>query len=155
MNKALLQSGAHEGPFDHEVLYWGQPHAGPVNHRGFPLELDRGLPGSRMIARAEFDLDPAGGEPFTLVLESQRRFLMRGLGYSSAEWSHGAWHDDLAIGSESWTLSGVEPLDPTAQHVHHLVRASVGDARGIGLLEQIIYGPHHQFGFTDILDGAP
>ena len=111
-------------------------------------------PGTRMVSRAEFDLIPAGGDPFTLVLEPQRRFLMRGLGYSSPEWAHGVWHDDLAIGAESWDLAAIDPLDFTAQHVHHLVRATIGQNEGLGILEQIIYGPHTQFGFSDILDGA-
>ena len=48
----------------------------------------------------------------------------------------------------------MDPLDPTAQHVHHLVKATIGDKVGVGIFEQIIYGPHHQFGFHDILDGA-
>lgn len=111
-------------------------------------------PGTRMVSRAEFDLIPAGGEPYTIVLEPQRRFLMRGIGYSSPEWSHGVWHDELAIGGESWRFDDLAPLDPTVQHVHHLVKATIGDRQGIGILEQIIYGPHTQFGFNDILDGA-
>jgi hypothetical protein len=28
------------------------------------------------------------------------------------------------------------------------------DRKGIGLFEQIIFGPHSQFGFSDLLDGA-
>jgi hypothetical protein len=31
----------------------------------------------------------------------------------------------------------------------------MGDKVGIGIFEQIIFGPHTQFGFNDILDGAP
>ncbi len=111
-------------------------------------------PGTRMVSRAEFDLIPAGGEPYTIVLEPQRRFLMRGLGYSSPEWAHGVWHDELAIGGESWRFDDIAPLDHTAQHVHHLVKATIGDRQGIGILEQIIFGPHTQFGFNDVLDGA-
>ena len=110
-------------------------------------------PGSRMVTHAEFDIASPEGD-YTIVLEPQRRFLMKGLGYSSAEWSHGVWHDELAIGSESWDLAEVEPLDPTAQHVHHLVKATIGDKVGVGIFEQIIFGPHTQFGFNDILDGA-
>ena len=62
---------------------------------------------------------------------------------------------ELAIGGESWDLDAVDPLDPTAQHVHHLVKATIGEQQGLGILEQIIFGPHTQFGFTDVLDGAP
>jgi hypothetical protein len=39
--------------------------------------------------------------------------------------------------------------------VHNVVRARVGDRTGVGIFEQIIFGPHTQFGFHDLLDGAP
>ena len=51
-------------------------------------------------------------------------------------------------------LADVDPTDFTAQHLHHVVRARVGDLVGVGLLEQIIFGPHTQFGFHDVLDMA-
>ena len=35
------------------------------------------------------------------------------------------------------------------------MRARVGDRTGIGIFEQIIFGPHTQFGFHDFLDGSP
>jgi hypothetical protein len=80
---------------------------------------------------------------------------MRGLGYTSPEWSHGVWHGELAVGREDWRVDEQSPQDPTAQHVHHLVTARLGDREGVGLFEQIIFGPHTQFGFHDLLDGAP
>jgi hypothetical protein len=34
------------------------------------------------------------------------------------------------------------------------VRAQVGGKRGVGLLEQILIGPHERYGFTGLVDGA-
>ena len=111
--------------------------------------------GSRWVERAEFDVEPEEGERYTLELVPQRRFQMKGLGYGNPDWGHGVYRGELSVGGEEWDLTAVDPTDPTMQHVHHTVRARMGDEEGIGLLEQIIFGPHPQFGFTDILDVAP
>jgi hypothetical protein len=34
------------------------------------------------------------------------------------------------------------------------VRATLGEKRGVGLLEQILFGPLSRYGFTDFLGGA-
>jgi hypothetical protein len=109
-------------------------------------------PGTRWITRAEIDTEPAVGPPQVLELEPMLRFHMRGLGYHNPEWGHGHWKGDLAVGRETWKLDEVDPADPSAQHVHHAVRARIGDQVGVGVLEQIIFGPHVQFGFHDMLD---
>jgi hypothetical protein len=111
-------------------------------------------PGTRWITRAEIDVQAATGERYVLELEPRATFLMRGIGYTSPEWSHGVWHGELAVGREDWRIDEVSAQDPTAQHVHHLVSARIDDREGIGLFEQIIFGPHTQFGFRDLLDGA-
>ena len=80
---------------------------------------------------------------------------MRGLGYSSPDWGHGVWHDDLAVGRDDWKFADIAAGDPYHQHVHNVVRARVGDRTGVGIFEQIIFGPHTQFGFHDFLDGSP
>ena len=95
------------------------------------------------------------GEP-----EPQLRFQMKALGYANVDWGHGHYRGELAVGAEEWDLSTLNPADPTVQHVHHTVRATMPDGNGgekvgVGLLEQIIYGPHTQFGFNDLLDMAP
>jgi hypothetical protein len=35
------------------------------------------------------------------------------------------------------------------------MRARVGEKRGVGVLEQILIGPHAGYGFTGLVDGAP
>jgi hypothetical protein len=40
-------------------------------------------------------------------------------------------------------------------HVQQLVRATRGAHKGIGVLEQLMIGPHAPSGFTGYRDGAP
>ena len=115
-------------------------------------------PGSRFIRHAEFDVRAADGSEYVLELDSLRRFDMVGIGYTSPEWGHGRWHGELATGSDHWRFADLDPLDPFHQHVHHIVRARIhddaGTREGVGLFEQILYGPHSQYGFSELLDGA-
>ncbi len=85
----------------------------------------RSCPGTRWIERAEFDLFPRGGEKFTLEVEG-----------------------------ESWKQADLQPGNPFHLHLHNLVRAHIGEKRGIGLLEQILIGPHQRYGFQGLADGA-
>lgn len=99
--------------------------------------------------------ETGSGATETIELETIHRFHMRGLGYSSPDWGHGVWHDDLAVGRDDWKFADIAADDPYHQHVHNVVRARVGDRTGVGIFEQIIFGPHTQFGFHDFLDGSP
>jgi hypothetical protein len=40
------------------------------------------------------------------------------------------------------------------QHIQQVVRATSGGKQGIGVLEQIAFGPHHRYGFKELLDPA-
>lgn len=111
--------------------------------------------GTRRVTTAEFDMTDAQGGLHTLRLESMGFFLMKGLGYTNPTWGHGTWTGAPRVGREDWVLAELDPTDFTSQHIHHAVRASVDGLEGVGLLEQIIFGPHTQFGFNDLLDGAP
>jgi hypothetical protein len=111
-------------------------------------------PGTRWVRHAEIDVVAEGGDRYVMELEPLRRFDMRGIGYMNPEWGHGHWKGEYAVGAEHWNFADISPMDPTHQHVHHLVRATIGDKVGVGVFEQIIFGPHTQFGFKDNLDGA-
>ena len=111
-------------------------------------------PGTRRIERAEFDVTDAAGVVHTLELRSLGFMMMKGLGYTNPAWGHGTWTGAARVGREDWVLAEADPADFTAQHLHHIVTATVDGIEGVGLLEQIIFGPHTQFGFHDLLDGA-
>ena len=119
--------------------------------------------GSRWAKSISIDVVPEGGaEPYTMELEPMLRFDMLGIGYQHPTWGHGVWHGALEIGRDDWKIDDVSPLDPSHQHVHHLVKATRTSASGtvattstgIGIFEQIIFGAHTQWGFNEILDGS-
>lgn len=113
-------------------------------------------PGTRRAASARLAMGAEGGEVTTLELEPLFDFQMLGVGYFHPEWSHGVWKGEEAVGAESWRLADLDPIAPQHLHVQSLCRARLGDGRaGMGVLEQLVIGPHAPSGFTDLFDGAP
>ncbi|HSL57004.1 MAG TPA: hypothetical protein VK866_04105 [Acidimicrobiales bacterium] len=111
-------------------------------------------PGTRRARHARVTLTPWRADPEVIELEPLLTFHMAGIGYTHPTWRHGVWQGEEAVGSDSWRLDEVDPLDPTKIHVQQLVRATSGDRVGVGVLEQLVIGPHDRAGFHDVLDGA-
>lgn len=111
--------------------------------------------GTRRSRGAEMTFVDESGEETRITLEPLTRFQMKGIGYSHAEWGHGFWKGDEAIGGESWHLDAIDPLEYTNIHVHQMVRARMGDREGVGTLETICFGRHAPSGFQSFFDGAP
>ena len=110
--------------------------------------------GTRRAARAAIELVPHGKPPVVIDLDPILTFQMRGLGYLDPEWGHGLWKGALAVGGDVWTLADLDPLDPRHLHVQQLCRARMDGREGIGVLEQLVLGPHAPSGFRSIIDGA-
>jgi hypothetical protein len=110
--------------------------------------------GTRRAASARLWLRPEQGEPRAIELEPILNFQMVGIGYGHPEWGHGVWKGELATGGERTRLADLDPLDPRHLHVQALCRARMGARRGIGVLEQLVIGPHAPSGFRSFLDGA-
>ena len=79
---------------------------------------------------------------------------MKGIGYTHPTWGHGLWKGELAIGGESWKCDDLDPLAFENQHIQQVVRARMGREQGVGVLEQISFGPHPRYGFKEFLDPA-
>jgi hypothetical protein len=108
--------------------------------------------GTRRAASGMLRLDAPGGEALTIELEPLLVFPMRGLGYLGGEWGHGTWKGDEALDGQAWDLGREDPLSHL--HVQQLVRARCGGETGLGVLEQLVIGPHEPSGFRDLLDPA-
>ena len=119
-----------------------------VTHR---VEWEKG---TRRARAAEIRLLSDAGETRVISLEPILRFQMLGLGYLHPEWSHGMWKGETALAGESWDLDALDPLDPRYIHIQQLCRARMGEREGIGLLEQLVIGPHEPSGLTSLFDGA-
>ena len=79
---------------------------------------------------------------------------MKGIGYLHPSWGHGVWKGELAMAGESWKCDELDPLAFENQHIQQVVRARMGRETGIGVLEQISFGPHARYGFKEFLDPA-
>ncbi|MFM8858100.1 MAG: hypothetical protein ACKOI2_13070 [Actinomycetota bacterium] len=135
-----------------------------------PSELDRGVIDCRHVDydmtvrsgtrwaesfRVHLGESSNGQDSQTIELEPLYEFHMLGIGYGHPEWGHGHWKGDLAVGFERWPLPVATPCDPKHLHIQALCRARMGEHTGMGILEQLIIGPHEPLGLTGIIDPAP
>jgi hypothetical protein len=111
-------------------------------------------PGTRWAERFTARLDVWGAEPIEVVYEPFLRFQMVGLGYRHAVWGHGRWVGPDESTRDAIVLAEVSPQDHLMLHVQALARARWGDREGIGVVEQLVIGPHAPTGLTGIVDGA-
>jgi len=119
-----------------------------VDHR---LEFQ---PGTRHARRAEIMLRRASGEELHIALTPLYNFYMVGLGYQHPTWGHGMRVGDDAADGESWALADIDQTVPLHLHIQAVCEATLGARRGIGVLEQLILGPHAPSGFHELLDMA-
>jgi hypothetical protein len=111
--------------------------------------------GTRYAQGAELHMDDKQGNHYDITVETVGlRFLMLGIGYNHFEWGHAYWKDELATGREDWDIDAVDALDYQYLHNHQVVRATMGEKQGMGLLETICIGRHDPSGFKDFFDGA-
>jgi hypothetical protein len=99
-------------------------------------------PGTRRIESFELDRVPWHGGRQTMRLTPVLDFQMVGIGYFHPEWSHGTWHGELAVTGERWPVPVDDPVALHHLHIQTLCHATLGDRRGIGILEQLVIGPH-------------
>jgi hypothetical protein len=59
------------------------------------------------------------------------------------------------VGHEVNPVADLDNLLPENIHVQQVVEVRWGDRRGLGVLEQAVFGPHTRYGFREMFDGAP
>jgi len=112
------------------------------------------IPGTRRAGRARIALIHSDGRREDIDLEPLLCYRMKGIGYMHPQWGHGMWKGEMAIGGESWKVDEVDPMAIENQHIQQVVRATSSDKVGVGVLEQISFGPHSRYGFRELLDPA-
>jgi hypothetical protein len=112
-------------------------------------------PGTRRVQRVRLRLGSWSGQERVIDLEPLAHFQMLGLGYGHPDWGHGMWKGELEIGVEHWLLPVEDPLAVTNLHVQTLCRATGDLGEGLGVVEQLVIGPHHPSGLSGLLDAAP
>jgi hypothetical protein len=100
--------------------------------------------GGRLAGRSELDLIE-DDRTTTLTLQPLLTFHMMGIGYFHESWGHGFYKGEEALTSEHWNLRDLDTSGFQYRHVQQVVRAARGDEIGHGVLEHLIYGPHHRY----------
>ena len=128
-----------------------------------PARLQRGestefevtwAPGTRWAERITTRLGVWRGDPVEVGYLPFLTFVMSGVGYRHPVWGHGRWVGDDVSTRDEIVFADVDPLDPLMIHVQALSRARWGDREGVGVVEQLIVGPHEPTGLTGVIDGA-
>jgi len=117
-------------------------------------------PGTRHAKKALLKMRFEDDQDIDISLEPQFNFYMSGLGYLNFEWGHGHFKGDNAVGYDTYELEKVNEADLSFLHIQAFCKASmsgpdVGEKQGVGILEQLILGPHTPSGFKDFMDTAP
>lgn len=107
-------------------------------------------PGLRRSEAARLNL--AGGD--TVELTPLLTFRMSGAGYFHPTYSHGRWHGELVVDGAANPVEDLDNLEFSNIHVQQVMRAQWGNRSGLGVLEQLVIGPHAPSGFRELLDGA-
>jgi hypothetical protein len=115
-------------------------------------------PGTRHAAAASLHLRRRGGAEIEVTLEPRFLFFMSGLGYFNPEWGHGLYTGEDRTGYDVYETASVDETLAPNLHVQAFCRATLAEGgrrkSGVGVLEQLILGPHRPSGFNELLDGA-
>ena len=131
---------------------WGEDIVEPEEVGDITYDIEW-MPGRREMANASISVAHKDGTVDRIEFEKLYTFRMRGIGYMHPHWSHGSIHGPLEVGGESVPLDEFDPQDPSCIHIQTLCRVRMGDRVGVGVLEQLAFGPHQPTGLTGILDG--
>ncbi|MHB1786724.1 MAG: hypothetical protein ACYCS7_11380 [Acidimicrobiales bacterium] len=133
----------------------------PVGDLDAPIEEGRAgyvmtyRPGTRHARSFDLDFD-LGRHHEVVHLEPVANFYMQGIGYTHPTWGHGMYVGDEASGYDAIVTAEADETNPFYQHVQTLCRAEREHGRpGMGLLEQLIIGPHQPSGLSGLLDMHP
>jgi hypothetical protein len=115
-------------------------------------------PGTRHARSATLDLRRRNGSEIVVRLEPSFQFSMSGIGYFHPEWGHGSYTGEDRTGYDVYEPGAVDETSPLHLHVQAFCRATIREGgrsvEGVGVLEQLILGPHEPSGFRELLDGA-
>lgn len=129
---------------------WGVDTSEHLNWWDYDLSWK---PGTREISRATITSRRLDGTPVSLEFEPIVTFRMRGIGYTHPTFGHGSAHGELDVSGETIDLATVDGEDPTMVHVQTLSRVHSNLGEGVGVLEQLAFGPHAPTGLIGAFEG--
>jgi hypothetical protein len=90
-----------------------------------------------------------------MTIKPENKIFMCGLGYMHEEWGHGHYKGENETTYDSYNLEE-DPHDPPFLHIQSVCTVELvqdkNNYKGIGVLEELILGPHEPSGFKDLFD---
>lgn len=141
----------------HEAAFLAPLGEGEPEAMGSAASRVEFKPGTRHAKSAVLELRRRSGSTIEIALEPQFQFYMAGLGYFNPEWAHGAYGGEDRTGYDVYDLATVDERLPLHLHVQAFCRARFTEAgrtrSGVGVLEQLILGPHEPSGLRELVGG--
>jgi hypothetical protein len=114
--------------------------------------------GTRHAAAARLEVRDPSGRDHQVSWTPIETFQMRGIGYGHPDWTHGGWKGELFVEREDFRPADLDRLLIPNLHIQAIAKArhEGGGAAsdGIGIVEQLVIGPHAPSGFQGLVDGA-
>jgi hypothetical protein len=133
----------------------GQGEAMHLHDDKFVMDWTKG---KRHATGARLEVRDASGRDHLVTWTPIDTFMMKGIGYGHAEWVHGGWKGELAVAREDFRTADLDPLELPNLHIQAICTArhqgGGATSEGIGLVEQLVIGPHAPSGFDGLVDGA-
>ncbi len=156
---AHVNEDEHGQPWNRRATFVddGAPQDSSRHLQNARFTVDR-AEGTRRAATIRLDMADTTGSEACVRWQPVDLFLMKGLGYGHPEWSHGAFKGELAMAREDFMPDDLDPLLLPHLHIQHVAKARLdngaGRSEGIGIVEQLVIGPHQPSGFKMLNDGA-
>lgn len=133
-------------------------NGGEVRQMGAPRFAYKYISGTREIESAEVKFDGPDGKEITVQCTPLRTlYLAAGSGYiPQPDWVHGMYQGELKVEGKTYDVSTAEARAGLGPLYETLCRfdLSTGET-GYGLLENLVVGSYHPFGFHEPGDMAP
>ena len=152
---------------DEQGVAWNQRCTlmmdGAPQGAGFHLDRPKAVPhwksGTRHARAMVLTGEDARGGPHKVTWTPIATFMMKGIGYGHPDWAQGGWKGDLVVQTEHFKPAELDGLLPQHLHIQAVAHAvhegpNGQGSSGIGLVEQLVIGPHAPSGFAALLDPA-
>jgi hypothetical protein len=114
--------------------------------------------GTRHASAAQLSTKDPSGRDHAVFWTPLQTFQMKGIGYGHPEWTHGGWKGDLVVEREDFRPADLDPMQVPNLHIQAICTArhegGGTSADGVGIVEQLVLGPHAPSGFKQMFDGA-
>jgi hypothetical protein len=109
--------------------------------------------GTRHARSAVLSVPMPAGPGLEIAIDPIQTFRMRGIGYTHPKWGHGRLHGELAVEREDIVLAGINPNALENLHIQALSTVTLRqegrpDQSGLGVFEQLAFGPYPPLGLT-------